>query len=59
VRLGLGYPYGPLEWGDRIGADIVVHILDRMFGRTGDPRYRASLWLRRRAELKLPLAECN
>lgn len=59
VRLGLGYPYGPLEWGDRIGADMIVRVLDRIHERTGDPRYRASLWLRRRAELKLPLAEYN
>lgn len=59
VRLGLGYPHGPLEWGDGIGADMIVRILDRIHERTGDPRYRASLWLRRRAELKLPLAAYN
>lgn len=59
VRLGLGYPHGPLVWGDRIGADVIVRILDAIHERTGDPRYRASLWLRRRAELKLSLAEYN
>lgn len=59
VRLGLGYPHGPLKWGDRIGADMIVRILDRIHNRTGDPRYRPSLWLRRRAELKLPLAAYN
>ncbi len=51
VKLGLGYPLGPLAWGDRIGADVIVHILDSIHARTFDPRYRASLWLRRRAEL--------
>ncbi|MBC2887094.1 3-hydroxyacyl-CoA dehydrogenase [Ochrobactrum sp. CM-21-5] len=57
VRLGLGYPFGPLEWGDRIGTGVIVRILDHIHERTLDPRYRASLWLRRRAELKLPLAD--
>ena len=55
VRLGLGYPLGPLEWGDKIGAGRVLDILDTIHDRTRDPRYRASLWLRRRAELGLPL----
>ncbi len=55
VRLGLGYPKGPLEWGDALGPGVVVEILDAVHARTGDPRYRASLWLRRRAELGLSL----
>lgn len=55
VRLGLGYPHGPLEWGDKLGAGRVLKMLDTMHERTRDPRYRASLWLRRRAELGLPL----
>ena len=55
VTLGLGYPAGPLAWGDRIGADKVVAILDAMLAITHDPRYRASLWLRRRALLGVSL----
>jgi 3-hydroxybutyryl-CoA dehydrogenase len=55
TRLGLGYPKGPLEWGDAIGAARVLRILDEMHRLSGDPRYRASPWLRRRAELNLPL----
>ncbi|CDX54085.1 3-hydroxybutyryl-CoA dehydrogenase [Mesorhizobium plurifarium] len=55
VRLGLGYPLGPLEWGDKIGPKRVLRILDTIYDRTRDPRYRASLWLRRRAELGLSL----
>ncbi len=55
VQLGLGYPHGPLAWGDVLGPKVVVAILDALLARTGDPRYRASLWLRRRAELDLPL----
>ncbi len=56
VRLGLGYPHGPLEWGDNIGPARILRILDTIHARTRDPRYRASLWLRRRAELGLALA---
>ncbi len=55
VRLGLGYPHGPLEWGNKLGAGRVLKVLDIIHDRTRDPRYRASLWLRRRAELGLPL----
>lgn len=55
VTLGLGYPEGPLALGDRIGATRILAILDALLARTSDPRYRASLWLRRRAELGLSL----
>lgn len=55
VRLGLGYPTGPLAWGDHIGAGRVVEILDAIRDTTGDPRYRVSPWLRQRAWLGLPL----
>jgi 3-hydroxybutyryl-CoA dehydrogenase len=57
VRLGLGYPYGPLEWGDRVGASTILRILRGMHDATGDPRYRPSLWLSERAALGLPLSE--
>jgi 3-hydroxybutyryl-CoA dehydrogenase len=55
VTLGLGYPQGPLAWGDAIGAQNILTILERMLAITGDPRYRPSLWLRRRALLGLSL----
>lgn len=55
VRLGLGYPQGPLSLGDAIGADRVLVILHEMLSLTGDPRYRASRWLVRRVELEVPL----
>ncbi|TIS04306.1 MAG: 3-hydroxyacyl-CoA dehydrogenase, partial [Mesorhizobium sp.] len=57
VRLGLGYPHGPLEWGNKLGPARILRILDTIHDRTRDPRYRASLWLRRRAELGLALEE--
>ena len=55
VKLGLGYPYGPLAWGERIGGERVLTILRNMLAATGDPRYRPSPWLVRRVALGLPL----
>ncbi|MFT4256922.1 MAG: 3-hydroxyacyl-CoA dehydrogenase [Pseudoxanthomonas sp.] len=55
VTLGLGYPRGPLSWGDRIGAARVLEILSVIHAQTGDPRYRPSPWLRQRASLGLSL----
>ena len=55
VRLGLGYPFGPIEWGDQIGSDKILLILNRISALTYDPRYRPSPWLQRRVALNLPL----
>lgn len=57
VRLGLGYPRGPLEWGEHAGAARVLQILHGLHATTGDPRYRPSTWLAERAALGLPLTE--
>ena len=38
---------------DAMGAEIVLALLDAFYGLTGDPRYRPSQWLRRRALLGL------
>ena len=59
VKLGLGYPAGPLSWGDRVGADRILMILRNMQAQTGDPRYRPSLWLLRRAQLGLLTQEAE
>ncbi|MDO3665975.1 3-hydroxyacyl-CoA dehydrogenase [Acinetobacter higginsii] len=55
VRLGLGYPFGPIEWGDQIGSQKILLILNRIATLTHDPRYRPSPWLQRRVALNLPL----
>ena len=55
VKLGLGYPFGPLEWGDTLGTHRVLAITRAMFAETGDPRYRPSSWLVRRDRLGLSL----
>lgn len=51
VTLGLGYPKGPLAWGDAVGADRILAILEALSDFYGDPRYRPSPWLKRRARL--------
>ncbi len=55
ARLGLGYPFGPFEWGDRLGPGRVLFIMERLHAFYGEPRYRPSPWLKRRALLGLPL----
>ena len=57
VTLGLGYPQGPLAWGNALGPGRVLRVLVNLQERTGDMRYRPSLWLRRRAELGMSLLE--
>jgi 3-hydroxybutyryl-CoA dehydrogenase len=55
VEMGLGYPRGPLKFGDELGPHRILHILDNMQAFYGDPRYRPSPWLKRRATLGVPL----
>lgn len=55
ARIALGYPGGPLEMGDRLQAKRILAICDAMYAAYHDPRYRASIWLRRRAGLDLSL----
>ncbi|MFI5607230.1 3-hydroxyacyl-CoA dehydrogenase [Amycolatopsis sp. NPDC051903] len=55
VRLGLGYPRGPLEWGDFVGPEKILRVLTGLGATTGDPRYRPSSWLTERVALGLPL----
>ncbi|WP_347327865.1 3-hydroxyacyl-CoA dehydrogenase family protein, partial [Ralstonia pseudosolanacearum] len=55
VTLGLGYPQGPLALGDTLGAGAVLEVLQNLTTLYGDPRYRPSPWLLRRARLGLSL----
>ncbi len=56
MKLGLNYPAGSLEFIDWLGGAERSHqILSQVQAITGDDRYRPSLWLRRRALLRLPI----
>ena len=55
VTLGLGYPKGPLAFGDALGALTVLKTLEALQSFYGDPRYRPSPWLKRRALLGVSL----
>ena len=55
VKLGLNYPKGPLELGDEVGPKRVLQILRGLSQCYGDPRYRPSPWLVRRANLGVSL----
>ena len=57
VKLGLGYPHGPLEWSDLIGASKINFVLNNLSMIYKDQRYRPTLWLKRRALLNKSLPE--
>lgn len=59
VELGLGYPHGPLALGDHHGPRRILEILEAMQTFYGDPRYRPSPWLKRRAQLGVSLTACQ
>lgn len=59
VTAGLGYPHGPLAWGDRIGATRMLALHRALHRATGDPRYRPTRWVTERAQLGLPLTEAG
>ena len=40
MKLGTNYPYGPIEWSEKIGIELVYNILRSMFDAFGDDRYR-------------------
>ena len=47
MKLGTHYPYGPLEWGDRIGLDLVEQILDAIGREQNEDRYRPAPLLKK------------
>ncbi|MFF5335491.1 3-hydroxyacyl-CoA dehydrogenase [Streptomyces sp. NPDC013181] len=57
VTTGLGYPVGPLAWGDRVGAARMLELHRALYASTGDPRHRPTRWVTERAALGLALTE--
>ncbi len=47
MKLGTNYPLGPLEWGDRIGLDQILGMLEGLQAEYGEDRYRPAPLLRR------------
>tara|TARA_R110002020_G_scaffold93724_1_gene225873 strand:- start:7790 stop:9304 length:1515 start_codon:yes stop_codon:yes gene_type:complete len=55
IQLALGYPKGPLAFGEHYKKCNILTVLNNLQAVYGEPRYRASPWLRRRVQLDLPL----
>lgn len=52
MKLGTGYPFGPLEWCDRIGIQNVYETLEAMHHETRDRRYEICPLLKEKYEKK-------
>lgn len=46
MKLGVNYPKGLLAWGDEIGLDYIVALLDGLYEEYHQERYRAAVILR-------------
>ena len=55
MRLGAGYPRGPLEWGDAIGPQCLVWVLRALHEAVPTGRYRVGRGLELAAERGTPL----
>ncbi|MBI4630931.1 MAG: 3-hydroxybutyryl-CoA dehydrogenase, partial [Chloroflexi bacterium] len=51
MKLGTNYPHGPLEWGDKIGLDQVLGIINALHEAHGE-RYRPAPLLVQMAQAK-------
>jgi len=47
MKLGLNHPLGPLEWGDKLGVDTVLAVMEHLQTEFADPRYRPCMLIKR------------
>jgi len=52
MKLGTNYPFGPLEWADKLGVDLVYNILLSLERDFGEDRYRPHPMLKEMVNLK-------
>ncbi|MCB9357693.1 MAG: hypothetical protein H6508_00450 [Calditrichaeota bacterium] len=52
MQLGVNYPHGPIEWGNRIGTARVEAVMDALYNWFHEERYRATPLLRRAARMQ-------
>ncbi len=52
MRYGVNYPLGLLDWSEKIGPSHIVDLLDDLYDKTKQMRYRPSVLLRKKALLK-------
>ncbi|MGL4724342.1 MAG: 3-hydroxyacyl-CoA dehydrogenase PaaH [Scandinavium sp.] len=52
MRLGVNYPRGPLQWGELLGWQRVLEVLENLQRHYGEERYRPCSLLRQRALLE-------
>ncbi len=50
MKLGAGFPMGPLELSDMVGLDIVLDVQEILYNAYRDPKYRPSVLIRRMVE---------
>ena len=47
MKAGAGMPMGPFELADLVGLDVSLEVAETLYREFGDPKYRASVLLRR------------
>jgi len=52
MKLGTNYPFGPLEWTDRLGIDLIYNVLSAMRSESGEERYKPHPVLKEMSNLK-------
>jgi 3-hydroxybutyryl-CoA dehydrogenase len=57
LELGLNHPRGPVAWGESIGLDRVLEVIDGLWSDRHEERYRAAPLLRRAVALESGLGE--